>query len=172
MKNFPRWVLAILLLPVNVTIFVPLILFDLDPSRSNNLEKGVSLFAGLLGLILAISSVKLFAKKGGGGTPAPWDPINRLIISGPYRHVRNPMLIGVIIVLFCESLFFNSLAFLIYACVFTVANIVYFPFLEEPALIERYGDKYQAYLNNVPRWVPRIKPYYSETEEEKIKVKC
>ena len=162
MKNFLRWLSAILLLPVNVTAVVPLLLFELDPSQSSNLAKGTSLFVGLLGLSLSLSSVRLFAKKGGGGTPAPWDPINQLIVSGPYRHVRNPMLIGVIIILFCESAFFHSLPLLVYACVFVVANVLYFPLSEEPALMKRYGDEYQKYLNNVPRWIPTIKPYYSE----------
>ena len=164
MKNLIRWLSAILLLPINVTIIIPLVFFELDPSKSSDLEKGVALFIGLSGLILSISSVRLFAKKGGGGTPAPWDPINQLIISGPYRYVRNPMLIGVIVILFCESLFFYSQPFFIYACLFAIGNIIYFPLLEEPKLLKRYGNEYQKYLNNVPRWIPRIKPYYSETE--------
>ena len=162
MKTFSRWLLAILLLPINVTVIVPLILFDFDPSQSNTLEKSMALFIGLLGLMLSISSVRLFAQKGGGGTPAPWDPVDQLIISGPYRYVRNPMLIGVIIILFCESLFVHSLPLLVYACIFVIANVIYFSFSEEPALIRRYGDEYQKYLTNVPRWIPRIKPYYKE----------
>jgi len=162
MKNIVRWLSAILLLPVNVTVVAPLLLFEFDPSQSSNLEKGLSLFVGLFGVGLSISSVRLFATQGGGGTPAPWDPIHRLIINGPYRHVRNPMLIGVITILFCEALFFYSLPMLVYACVFVLANTIYFPCSEEPALVKRYGDEYQRYLDNVPRWLPRTKPYYSE----------
>ena len=116
MKNIVRWLSVILLLPVNVTVIAPLLLFELNPSRSSNLEKGLSLFVGLLGVGLSISSVRLFATKGGGGTPAPWDPITRLIINGPYRHVRNPMLIGVITILFCEAVFFR------YQCLFMRAH--------------------------------------------------
>ena len=66
MKNLLRWLSAILLLPINVTIIIPLVFFELDPSKSSDLEKGVALFIGLSGLILSISSVRLFAKKGGG----------------------------------------------------------------------------------------------------------
>ena len=166
MKNIVRWLSAILLLPVNVTVIAPLLLFEFDSSQSSNLEKGLSLFVGVIGVSLSISSVRLFAIKGGGGTPAPWDPINRLIIAGPYRHVRNPMLIGVIAVLFCEALFFYSLPMLVYACVFVLANVIYFPCSEEPALVKRHGDEYQRYLNNVPRWIPRTKPYYLERSRE------
>ena len=162
MKRFLRWFSAILLLPVNVTVITPLILFEFDSSRSSVSEKGVALFVGLLGLLLSTSAVRLFARKGGGGTPAPWDPIRQLIINGPYRHVRNPMLIGVIVVLFCESLFFRSLPLLIYAFLFFFVNVFYFSFSEEPALIKRYGDEYRRYLDNVPRWIPRMKPYYTE----------
>lgn len=166
MKNIVRWLSAILLLPVNITVIAPLLLFELDPSQSSNLEKGLSLFVGLLGVGLSISAVRLFATKGGGGTPAPWDPINRLIIDGPYRHVRNPMLIGVITILFCEAVFFHSLPMLVYACAFVLANVFYFSCSEEPALVKRYGDEYRRYLNNVPRWIPRTKPYYSERSME------
>ncbi len=145
---------------MNVTIIIPLILFDLNILGSSNIEKWSAIFTGGTGLALSISSVKLFFKKGGGGTPAPWDPISNLIVSGPYRYVRNPMLIGVIVILFSEALFFKSFPFFIFSCLFTLANIVYFPLLEEPALVKRFGDEYKIYLENVPRWMPRIKPYY------------
>ena len=52
---------------------------------------------------------------------------------------------------------------LVYACAFVLANVIYFPCSEEPALVKRYGDEYQRYLNNVPRWIPRTKPYYFRT---------
>ena len=75
MKNTVRWLSVILLLPVNVRVIAPLLLFEFDPSQSSNLEKGLSLFVGVLGAGLSLSSVRLFTTKGGGGTPAPWDPI-------------------------------------------------------------------------------------------------
>ena len=161
MKHVLRWLLAILLLPVNVTVLIPLLLFELEPLRSGWLEKGVSLFVGVLAFGLCISSVRLFALKGGGGTPAPWDPVAQLIIHGPYRYVRNPMLIGVIVILLCEASFFGSGPLLVYACLFLLANVAYFPLSEEPALLKRYGRAYQQYLDNVPRWIPRLTPYHS-----------
>ena len=160
-----RWLSAILLLPINVTIIIPLILFDLNISESSNLEKWLAIFIGLPGLMLSIISMRLFVKKGGGGTPAPWDPINNLIISGPYRYVRNPMLIGVNIILFSEVLFFQSFPFFIYSCLFALGNIIYFPVSEEPTLVKRYGNEYRTYLENVPRWIPKIKPYYPKNEK-------
>ena len=160
MKHVLRWVLAILLLPVNVMVLIPLLLFELEPLRSGLLEKGLSLFVGVLACGLCISSVRLFAIKGGGGTPAPWDQVAQLIIHGPYRYVRNPMLIGVIVILLCEALFFGSGPLLVYAWLFLLANVAYFPLSEEPALLKRYVGDYQQYLDNVPRWIPRLTPYH------------
>ena len=164
MRNVLRWLLAVLLLPVNFIVITPLLLFEFESSRSSDLEKGLSLLLCALGLTLSIRAVRLFAKKGRGGTPAPWDPINQLIISGPYRYVKNPMLIGVIILLFSESVFFASVPLFIYTCLFAVTNAFYFRFSEEPTLIKRYGDEYRRYLENVPRWLPRRTPYDLDRE--------
>ena len=124
-----RWLSALLLLPINVLVIIPAILFDLEITDLNYWTIWLSIAIGLPGLVLAMSCVRLFATLG-GGTPAPWDPIGNLIIIGPYRYVRNPMLSGVIIMLFSEALFFRSLPFLFYAILFTVINMVYFPSLK------------------------------------------
>jgi protein-S-isoprenylcysteine O-methyltransferase Ste14 len=108
-----------------------------------------------------VSCVRLFAKSG-DGTPAPWDPVDNLIITGPYSYVRNPMLSGVIIILFSEALVFWSLPFFIYTMLFVLLNMAYFPLVEEPGLIKKYGAAYKIYMNNVPRWIPLIKPYHSD----------
>ena len=157
-----RWVGALLLLPINVLIIIPAIFLDLNAPEFNNWTSWLAVVTGFLGLALVVSCVRLFAKSGGDGTPAPWDPVANLIITGPYRYVRNPMLSGVIIILFSEALVFWSLSFFIYTTLFVLLNMAYFPLVEEPGLIKRYGDAYKIYMNNVPRWIPLIKPYNSD----------
>lgn len=157
-----RWVGALLLLPINVLIIIPAIFLDLNAPEFNNWTSWLAVVTGFLGLALVVSCVRLFAKSGGDGTPAPWDPVTNLIITGPYRYVRNPMLSGVIIILFSEALVFWSLSFFIYTTLFVLLNMAYFPLVEEPGLIKRYGAAYKIYMNNVPRWIPLIKPYNSE----------
>lgn len=157
-----RWVGALLLLPINVLIIIPAIFLDLNAPEFNNWTSWLSVVTGFLGLALVVSCVRLFAKSGGDGTPAPWDPVANLIITGPYRYVRNPMLSGVIIILFSEALVFWSLSFFIYTTLFVLLNMAYFPLVEEPGLIKRYGAAYKIYMNNVPRWIPLIKPYNSD----------
>lgn len=156
-----RWVGALLLLPINVLIIIPAIFLDLNAPEFNNWKSWLSVVIGFLGLTLVVSCVRLFAKSG-DGTPAPWDSVDHLIITGPYSYVRNPMLSGVIIILFSEALVFWSLPFFIYTMLFVLLNMAYFPLVEEPGLIKKYGAAYKIYMNNVPRWIPLIKPYHSD----------
>ncbi|MDH3852581.1 MAG: isoprenylcysteine carboxylmethyltransferase family protein, partial [Deltaproteobacteria bacterium] len=97
--------------------------------------------------------------KFGKGTPAPWDPPKRLVIRGPYRHVRNPMITGALLVLLAEATLFQSLPIAIWMTVFFIGNAIYFPFIEEKGLEKRFGDEYRNYKANVPRWLPRIRPW-------------
>lgn len=107
-------------------------------------------------------TVSLFARVG-GGTLAPWDPTSRLVVLGPYRHVRNPMITGVLAILLGEASLFGSLPLLLwFAAVFAV-NAVYLPLVEEPGLRTRFGADYEAYRANVPRWLPRLRPWDPET---------
>jgi len=157
---------AVLLLPGNVLVAIPLLVWWLArgtgwagvwPPDAARLAGAIAL--GAPALVLMVWTVRLFASKGGGGTPAPWDPVPKLVVAGPYRHVRNPMLIGVIVFLFAEALLFGSPALAAWAVVFTAINAVYFPLHEEPGLLKRHGEAYARYRRNVPRWLPRLRPW-------------
>jgi protein-S-isoprenylcysteine O-methyltransferase Ste14 len=115
-----------------------------------------------LGLLLAIWSVRTFYIKGGDGTPGPWRPVSNLVISGPYRYVRNPMILGVVDLLLFESALFVSIPLLLWAIVFFVGNIIYFRTLEEKELIKRFGADYEDYKNKVSMFFPKFTPYNKE----------
>ena len=112
-----------------------------------------ALVLGASGLALAVWTVRLF-RTVGEGTPAPWAPPKRLVVRGPYRHVRNPMITSVLLMLGAESLFFGSWHLAGWMVVFLLGNAVYFPLVEERALERRFGDAYRLYKANVPRWIP------------------
>ena len=112
----------------------------------------------LAGLALFISTLFLFATEG-RGTLAPWDPPRRLVVRGPYRFVRNPMISGVILILIGECLGFRSWPLAEWAAGFAVINMIYIPLLEEPQLKWRFGEEYQQYKRNVPRLFPRLRPW-------------
>ena len=115
-----------------------------------------ALFAFLIGAALFVGTVYLFATAG-RGTLAPWDPPARLVVRGPYRFVRNPMITGVLLILVAEALFFRSMPVGVWAAVFFVINAIYLPLFEEPGLERRFGDDYRQYKRDVPRLLPRLR---------------
>jgi protein-S-isoprenylcysteine O-methyltransferase Ste14 len=119
---------------------------------------GVLLF--LTGLALFGWCVVLFARIG-RGTLAPWDPTQRLVIVGPYRHVRNPMISGVAAMLGGEALLSGSLMIAGWLALFLLTNHIYFLVSEEPGLARRFGENYEAYRSAVPRWIPGLEPWRS-----------
>jgi protein-S-isoprenylcysteine O-methyltransferase Ste14 len=120
----------------------------------------VALGAALIatGLFLWLQTVRLLARVG-RGTLAPWDPTQRLVVRGPYRHVRNPMISGVMFVLLGEAALLGSTGLLIWFAAFFAINAVYMPLVEEPGLERRFGDDYLRYKAHVPRWLPKPTPW-------------
>ena len=81
------------------------------------------------------------------------------MVRGPYRHVRNPMIAGVLLMLAAESLIFGSWHLAGWTLAFFLGNAVYLRSVEEPALERRFGDDYRRYRANVPRWIPALRPW-------------
>jgi protein-S-isoprenylcysteine O-methyltransferase Ste14 len=92
----------------------------------------------------------------GRGTPAPFDPPKEIVVRGLYRHVRNPMYVAAILILFGEALLFESVLILIYAAiVFSVLHL-WVVFYEEPTLRRKFGESYREYCGTVRRWIPGL----------------
>ena len=91
----------------------------------------------------------------GRGTLAPWHPTRNLVVAGPYRHARNPMITGVVAMLVGEAAVLGSLLILAWAVVFAASKQLWFVASEEPRLLARFGDGYREYRGAVPRWLPR-----------------
>jgi protein-S-isoprenylcysteine O-methyltransferase Ste14 len=162
-----RQVLAIVLLPGTVVVPVPVLILarGRGPEIGWGLPDGLAVvpfvagaFLMAAGFALWLRSVRLFAQIG-KGTLAPWDPTRRLVVVGPYRYVRNPMISGVLGVLIGEAALFGSPALAAWCGVFFVMNAVWFVVYEEPGLVDRFGDEYRGYKRNVPRWIPRRTPW-------------
>ena len=154
---------AIMILPFNALVTIPvLVLWASGFRRWEAPWAGVSQILG--GMLLAFAlygmlrTQSLFLRVG-EGTPAPWDPPRKLVVEGPYRHVRNPMISSVVAGLASEGLLFNSVWLLGWAAVFMLLNFIYMRVFEEPGLVDRFGEEYEEYRRHVPRWVPRLKPW-------------
>ncbi|MGF7117153.1 methyltransferase family protein [Methanobacterium oryzae] len=116
-----------------------------------------------LGLLFVSYTNKSFLKIG-KGTLAPWDPPKKLVIGGAYRHVRNPMISGVLMIVLGEALIFASIELFLLFILFFIVNHIYFVYSEEPGLIKRFGRDYIEYKKNVPRWIPRLTPWKKKNE--------
>lgn len=158
---------AILILPGTALVYVPALLLWLSHSTAlapsfppaSPLRWVAGLALALAGLALMAWTIGLFARRGGGGTLAPWDPVANLITEGPYAHVRNPMLTGVLLVIAAEAVLLGSLPLLAWLVAFFALNTAYFALSEEPGLQARFGELYRRYRAAVPRWLPRLSPY-------------
>lgn len=168
----PLWkqLRAIAALPAVVTVVAPALLLVRDGAAApgGGLAPPWSALlplAGLaligLGLWLVARTIALFHALG-RGTLAPWNPPRRLVVAGVYRRVRNPMISGVLAILLGESLLFASPALGLWFLVFALVNSIYIPLAEEPSLERRFGEPYARYRRNVPRWIPRSRPWTGE----------
>lgn len=165
-----RHLLSILLLPFMVTVLVPRWLLGTDAAAfgwggspaADWLSRGAGAAVFAIGFALFAWCVLLFARVG-KGTLAPWDPTRRLVAVGPYRHVRNPMISGVLLILVGEALLWRSGALALWAGTFLLINHTYFLLSEEPGMEKRFGESYRVYRSHIPRWIPRMTPWVGET---------
>jgi len=92
----------------------------------------------------------------GQGTPAPIDPPKKLVAIGLYRYVRNPIYIGVLLILIGHVAWFGRINLLIYLLTAFLAFHLFVLLYEEPTLKKKFGKQYEAYFKKVPRWLPRF----------------
>ncbi len=93
----------------------------------------------------------------GHGTPNPIDPPRELVTTGLYRHVRNPIYVGVLTIIIGHFLWFKTLWMLAYAIVVFLVFHLFVTLYEEPTLKRKFGTAYEKYCKSVPRWIPKIK---------------
>lgn len=113
---------------------------------------GAVLIAG--GVAALVDSFVRFALRG-RGTPAPVLPPRHLVVTGLYRYVRNPMYVAVLALVLGQALLLGSAMVLAYGLLLWVAFHLFIVGYEEPALRRSYGEEYDRFRANVPRWIPR-----------------
>lgn len=168
MKYSPTLVKAFLLFPLNVMGVIPVLILWLSGKFDNFIFVWLQTVAGgvliVAGLVLCWVTVNWFTEVG-EGTPAPWAPPKKLVVRGVYRHVRNPMMLGIWSVLMGEAILFASMPVLIWFAIFCGLSLVFVPLWEEPDIERRLGEEYRVYKKNVPRWIPRFTPWMNADAE-------
>ncbi|MBU0675757.1 MAG: isoprenylcysteine carboxylmethyltransferase family protein [Proteobacteria bacterium] len=109
------------------------------------------------GLFFTIWSASYFIRA--RGTPVPFNPPPKLVISGPFAWTRNPMMTGLFSVLFGLALRLGSWSLLGFYLPFFVALIcLELKMVEEPGLEKRFGEVYRDYRSRTPMFFPWQKP--------------
>ncbi len=145
-----------LIVPGTVMVLVPAMLVD-DFSLAAVDVYGLS-FLGIVPLVLGTALYLRCAYDfivSGRGTPAPIDPPESLVVSGPYHVTRNPMYVAVLLVLAGEALLLRSPPLAAYLLVMGIAFHLVITAYEELVLGQKFGDAYDRYREQVPRWIPR-----------------
>lgn len=110
----------------------------------------------IIGLTLILWSSFLFAKS--KGTPVPFSPPIQLVKTGPYSYVRNPIVLGYIMIFFGIGFFLGSISLvLIITPFYFILLILEIKLIEEPELEKRLGNNYLDYKERVPMFIPRLK---------------
>jgi protein-S-isoprenylcysteine O-methyltransferase Ste14 len=153
-----RSLLWTVLLPGFLGVYVPWRYFGL---RRVQLDFGdpihlLGLVCASLGIVLLAACIFEFARSG-RGTLAPVDPPRELVVRGLYRYVRNPMYLSVTAIVLGEVLLTRSRALLLYWAVWFLAVNLFVLGYEEPTLRARFGPSYEAYMQRVGRWLPRLR---------------
>lgn len=111
-----------------------------------------------LGLLMLLECFGRFALLG-RGTPAPIAPTDRLIVTGPYRRVRNPMYVAVVAIIAGQAALFADLRLLGYGALVWLGFHLFVLAYEEPTLKRSFPTDYPAFFAAVPRWIPRVAPW-------------
>lgn len=148
--------LFLILAPGMVAGYIPLVLLCKGPQ----IETGFLAYLafplwGIGGAILLWSFWNFLVQ--GRGTPAPVDPPKELVATGFYRYVRNPMYVGVLLILIAHFLWFNFIWLIVYAAVAFLIVHLFVTLYEEPTLRRKFGAAYEEYFQRVPRWIPRCR---------------
>jgi protein-S-isoprenylcysteine O-methyltransferase Ste14 len=113
----------------------------------------------VVGVAMWLGCLDTFSRHG-RGTPLPMDAPRLLVTEGFFAFVRNPIMVGELLVIWAEAFYVSSVGGVLYATVISVAAHLSVVYVEEPELRRRFGAHYADYCRNVPRWLPHLRRYH------------
>ncbi|HSJ86122.1 MAG TPA: isoprenylcysteine carboxylmethyltransferase family protein [Anaerolineales bacterium] len=148
--------LFLVIAPGMVAGYIPLTLLRKGPQIDTGSFAYLAFPLWLIGGVILLWSFWNFLKEG-RGTPAPVDPPKELVAVGFYRFVRNPMYVGILLILIGHFLWYGFWLLLVYAAFTFLMTHLFVTLYEEPTLRSKFGSTYEEYLKEVPRWIPRLR---------------
>ena len=122
------------------------------------LTRAIGLMLIIAGVPGVVDSFARFALQG-LGTPAPIAPTQKLVVTGLYRYVRNPIYVSVVAVILGQAILFGDWRLMTYGGLMWLAFHAFVLTYEEPVLAQSFGAEYEEFRANVPRWIPRLSPW-------------
>jgi protein-S-isoprenylcysteine O-methyltransferase Ste14 len=126
---------------------------------SAGLRVAVAVALVLIGLPLGVWSVVVQNTVGQGG-PAEIAGIEvtpktqHLVVSGPYKYTRNPMLLGASVFYYGIAVYLNSVVAVAMVTLFMALMLVEVRLIEEPRLLRDFCSEYEEYRQRVSMFVP------------------
>lgn len=151
-----KTVLFTVLVPGFVAGYFPYVVLAGKPAPTHGPLAWLGMLCLMLGASIYFRAAWEFAVRG-LGTPAPIAPTRFLVVSGLHRYVRNPMYLGVALVIMGEAALFRAPHLVEYALVMLLIAHMFVTLYEEPTLRRQFGESYEAYRRTVPRWIPRFR---------------
>lgn len=128
------------------------------PFLGLELTRGLGVLLILVGVPGLVDAFARFALQG-LGTPAPIAPPRHLVVTGLYRHVRNPMYVAVVAIILGQAVLLGDWRLVVYGALLWLLFHAFVVAYEEPTLEQTFGTEYEAFRAAVPRWIPRLTPW-------------
>jgi protein-S-isoprenylcysteine O-methyltransferase Ste14 len=163
---YTRSVIQVAISALVFLYFVPELTFFFQPAgwwqltQMPGWERQIGLQIVLLLALPGLGAVMEFAQRG-GGTPIPYDPPVRLVTSGVYRYIANPMQISCTLVMISWAWLLHHLLLMVAAGVAVIYSVGVATWDESQDLRRRFGEDWRAYRKEVRNWIPRWKPFHS-----------
>jgi protein-S-isoprenylcysteine O-methyltransferase Ste14 len=127
---------------------------QLPPAPPTNVFISVPII--VIGAILCMLTIYSFGRA--RGSPVPLNPPQKLVTTGLYSRIRNPMLLGWIIMLFGVGILLSSISLVaIFTPLFILINVLYLKIVEEKEMEKKFGEEYLKYKQSVPMFLPRLR---------------
>ncbi len=121
---------------------------------SHSIKRQVLVFAIFIGLVGLHEFVVI-----GKGTPIPFDPPKKLVMTGPYAYIANPQQLSTILI-WIFIFVFTEIYWLLIPIICAIAFTGHFvPWFHQQDTEKRFGDAWKEYRRQVPNWIPRWNPY-------------
>jgi protein-S-isoprenylcysteine O-methyltransferase Ste14 len=119
--------------------------------------------------VVGLTAVQEFVTRG-GGTPVPFDPPHKLVTTGVYAYIRNPMQLAAVALLIVLGAVLANPWVAAAGAVAHIYSLGLAGWDEGEDLAQRFSNDWITYSRAVPRWFPRLRPWHSEGSAARLYV--